>query len=205
MIRGNLPALRIVVFAAGYSTRLGSPKALARIHGTKLLHRTVRVLAPFAFPAPVFVVVPPRSSSWQTGIGPGRVQFIVNPRRAGGLSTSVCSGIRRARAGAAVLLLPVDLMELVPRDIARLIARWRGVRRKVVARAAGKHAGAPLILPRYLFQTTLALTGDVGLRDLVRLLPAEAVRLVNLPSANLDVDTRQDLQRARRRFHARAF
>jgi CTP:molybdopterin cytidylyltransferase MocA len=81
-----------------------------------------------------------------------------------------------------------------------LIARWRGARRKVVARRVDTHAGAPLILPRWLYASALGVTGDGGLRDLVRRLPRGAVSLTVLASAEPDVDTPQDLERARRRM-----
>jgi CTP:molybdopterin cytidylyltransferase MocA len=57
----------------------------------------------------------------------------------------------------------------------------------------------PLILPRRLYPRALAVTGDVGLRELVNGLPAKERVLVDLPSAALDVDTPQDLRAARLR------
>jgi molybdenum cofactor cytidylyltransferase len=122
-----------------------------------------------------------------------------------GLSSSVRRGITRARYSAAVLLLPVDLADLQRRDIARLIARWRGARRSVVARWVQARAGTPLILPRWLYARARGLAGDRGLRDLVRGLPNDAVSLVMLPSAESDVDTVRDLERARRRVRPRNF
>jgi CTP:molybdopterin cytidylyltransferase MocA len=80
-----------------------------------------------------------------------------------------------------------------------LIRRWRGARRRVAARRVDGHAGAPLIVPRWLCARAVSLAGDAGLRELVRRLPRHEVSLTDLPSAELDVDTPQDLERARRR------
>jgi len=208
-IGDNLRALRIVVFAAGLSARLGQPKPLARVRGVRLLQRTCRLLEPFAGSSRLIVVVPPRASRYRTGLDVRKIDFVTNRRRESGLSSSVHAGIKRARFSAAVLLLPVDLVDLTAADVARLISRWRGARRKVVARRVRDHPatpGTPLILPRALYRASLAVRGDQGLRDFVRWLPAEGVRLVPLPSAALDVDTPQDLARARRRApQARAF
>jgi molybdenum cofactor cytidylyltransferase len=195
----TLPALRIVVLAAGYSARLGKPKALARVHGLKLLWRTIRLLAPVATGSKIIVVIPPRAARYKIGSSRRSVTFVANPHRASGLSSSVRLGVARARYSAAVLLLPVDLVELQRRDIARLIARWRGARRRVAAHRVQAGAGAPLVLPRWLYARALGLAGDHGLRDLVRRLPTGIVSLVNLPSAESDVDTARDLARARRR------
>jgi molybdenum cofactor cytidylyltransferase len=199
----TLPTLRIVVLAAGFSARLGKPKALARVHGSTLIERTVGLLAPFARSSKIIVVIPPGAARYRIGSHARSVAFIANPTRTAGLSSSVRRGITQARYSAAVLLLPVDLADLQRRDIARLIARWRGARRSVVARWVQARAGTPLILPRWLYARARGLAGDRGLRDLVRGLPNDAVSLVMLPSAESDVDTVRDLERARRRVRAR--
>jgi molybdenum cofactor cytidylyltransferase len=201
----TLPTLRIVVLAAGFSARLGKPKALARVHGSTLIERTVGLLAPFARPSKIIVVIPPGAARYRIGSHARSVAFIANPTRMAGLSSSVRRGITQARYSAAVLLLPVDLADLQRRDIARLIARWRGARRSVVARWVQARAGTPLILPRWLYARARGLAGDRGLRDLVRGLPNDAVSLVMLPSAESDVDTVRDLERARRRVRPRNF
>jgi molybdenum cofactor cytidylyltransferase len=198
MISCSLPTLRIVVLAAGFSARLGEPKALARVRGVTLLDRTLNLLAPFAADSKVVVVVPPRAGRYRVGVDPKSVAFVANRRRAAGLSSSVRYGIARARYSAAVLLLPVDLVRLDRRDIGRLISRWRGSRRKVVARRTNDGAATPLILPRGLYSRARLVTGNLGLRNWVRGLPSELVSQVDLSSAAADVDTVEDLARARR-------
>jgi len=195
----SVALLRIVVLAAGFSARLGQPKALARIHGVSVLYRTIRTLSPFRASASIIVVIPPRAVRYTLGFRPRAVAFVANPDRATGLASSVRLGVSRARHSAGILLVPADLVDLEHRDIARLIARWRGARRSVAARRVEAHAGAPLILPRWLYSRALTIAGDAGLREMVRRLPRHAVSLTNLPSAELDVDTPEDLKRARRR------
>jgi molybdenum cofactor cytidylyltransferase len=202
MKRGMSPSalrLRIVVLAAGFSSRLGQPKALARIHGVSILNRTIRTLSPFRAGFSIVVVIPRRAVRYTLGFPRRSVAFVANSDRAAGLASSVRLGVGRARHSAGILLLPVDLVDLERRDIARLIARWCGARRRVAARRVEAHAGAPLILPRWLYARAATILGDVGLRELVRRLPRHAVSLTDLPSAELDVDTPQDLERARRR------
>jgi molybdenum cofactor cytidylyltransferase len=196
--RSGPPAPRIVLLAAGFSVRMGKPKALARVRGTSLIARTLRVLTPSATAA-VIVVVPPRASRLRAELRGHAATPVANPLAREGLSSSVRRGLRQARYQAAVLLVPVDLPYLEPRDIARLIARWRGARRRVAARRIGTEAGAPLILPRRFYPIALGIAGDVGLKALIRHLPAQDVALVSLRSAAFDVDTARDLERARRR------
>jgi molybdenum cofactor cytidylyltransferase len=188
----------MVVLAAGLSTRLGSPKSLARVRGTSLICTTVRLLAPLAI-SPIIIVTPARATRVRSELRGLPVRFVENPQRAQGLSTSVRRGLAAAYPGAAVLLLPVDLPRLKRRDLVRLLSRWRGSRRRLVASRFDGHGGAPLIVPRWLCTRALAISGDRGLRDLVSRLSPEDLTLVRLPAAAADIDTPEDLAHVRRR------
>jgi len=193
------PTPRIVVLAAGYSARLGRPKALARVRGSSLIRRTVRLLAPLAAER-IIVVIPRRAVRAREELRGMRVDLVVNPHRAGGLSTSVRRGLTAGRCSAALLMLPVDLVHLQRRDLERMIARWSGARRRVVARRVAEHGGTPVILPRWLWGRAQRIAGDRGLKQLLSELPPVYVTLLPVPSAAFDVDTAQDLARARRRW-----
>ena len=200
----TLPGLQVVILAAGFSSRLGRPKALTRVRTLSLLRRTL-TLAARCKPAKIVVVLPRQAARYRLEARGLRVTFVANPRRADGLSSSVRRGIAQARYSCALLLLPVDLAALQHRDLKLLISRWRAVRRSVIARRVEQdgeppHGGAPLILPRWLYARARAVQGDIGLRDLLRALPARQRVLLRLPSAALDVDTPQDLRAARRRL-----
>jgi molybdenum cofactor cytidylyltransferase len=177
---------------------------MARVRSVTLLRRTLTLAAQFS-PAKIVVVLPPQAARYRIEARGLKVTFAVNPRRADGLSSSVRRGIAQARYSRALLLLPVDLVTLQSRDMARLISRSRAARRCVIARRVGpqqgtSHGGVPLILPRWLYARALAVTGDIGLRELVSGLPARQRVLLNLPSAALDVDTPEDLRIARHRL-----
>jgi molybdenum cofactor cytidylyltransferase len=194
----SLPELQILILAAGFSSRLGRPKALARVRSVSLLRRTL-ILAARLGPAKIIVVLPRGAARYRIEARGLNVVFVANPRRADGLSSSVRCGIAYARHSPALLLLPVDLAIVRQADMSRLISHWRAARRCVVARRIGPHGGVPLILPHRLYARALAVTGDVGLRELINGLPARERVLVDLPSAALDVDTPQDLRAARLR------
>jgi molybdenum cofactor cytidylyltransferase len=198
--------LQAIILAAGFSSRLGSPKALARVGAQSLLRRTI-ALASGLGPSEILIVVPRRASSYVTQARGFKVILTANPHRAEGLSSSVRRGLIRARYSAAALLLPVDLAALRRRDIVRLVSRWRAHRRCVIARRLEggddmPRGGVPLILPRWLYSRAQCVTGDIGLRGLVSGLPPSQRILLPLASAALDVDTPQDLRAARRRRRA---
>jgi molybdenum cofactor cytidylyltransferase len=197
---GTLPVLRIVLLAAGFSRRLGRPKALARVRGVALLRRTLVVLGPFAGSWPIIVVVPPAAARFRQAAKGLPASWVVNRRRATGMASSLRTGLRRARYSAGALILPVDLAALAGRDIARLVRRWKGARRKVVARLVEGGPAVPLVLPHGCYPCTGRITGDQGLRGVLRGLSPQYVLLEPLASAQFDVDTPADLARARRGY-----
>jgi molybdenum cofactor cytidylyltransferase len=193
--------LEIIILAAGFSTRLGQSKALARIHGISLLRRAL--LAAASLKASRITVVIPRKAAPYRHEGRGMpVVWAVNARRAQGLSSSVRRGIAAARHSAAILIMPADLAHLKATELERLVRRWQAAPRRLVARRIDRTGGTPLILPRWLFNRALAIQGDVGLRDLIGQLPAGQRVLVELPSAAVDVDTPDDLHTVRRRYRS---
>jgi molybdenum cofactor cytidylyltransferase len=194
----SLRTLQIVILAAGFSSRLGQPKALARVRGRSLLARTLDLTRGLAASSRV-VVIPPNAARYKMLVPGAKVAWANNPRRAEGLSSSVRLGLIAARYASAVLFLPVDLVNLKRHEVERLILRWRSSPRRVVARRLADSGGIPLILPKRLFPRALRLSGDIGLRALIAALPHEQCVLVNLPSAAADVDTPQALAEARRR------
>jgi molybdenum cofactor cytidylyltransferase len=203
MIAAHPRKLQIVVLAAGFSSRLGQPKALARVHGASLLRRTLKVASSFGAHR-ITVVAPPNVARYRIEARGMKVRWAVNPQRTRGLSSSVRRGIAAARYAPAILLLPADLVRLTGRDLFRLVQRWHSAPRRLIARRIGLAGAIPVILPRWLYARASTLAGDVGLRELIGQLAPESRVLVDLPSASWDVDTPQDLKEARRRFCARA-
>jgi molybdenum cofactor cytidylyltransferase len=199
MIAAHPRKLQIVVLAAGFSSRLGQPKALARVHGVSLLRRTLEVASSFGADR-VIVVVARNAARHRIEARGMKVLWAVNAQRARGLSSSVRRGIAAARYAPAILLLPADLIQLTGRDLFRLVQRWHSAPRRLIARRIDLSGATPVILPRWLYARASNLTGDVGLRQLIGQLPADNRVLVDLPSAIWDVDTPQDLRHARRRF-----
>jgi molybdenum cofactor cytidylyltransferase len=202
----GLARLQVIVLAAGFSSRLGEPKALARVRGSSLLRRTLRCAAAL-HPARIIVVVPRNSPRYRTQARGMKVTFADNSARHRGLSSSVRRGIAAARYAPAVLLMPVDLVNVKSRELARLVKRWHGAPRCVIARRicapAASFGAAPLVLPRRFHERALRVSGDAGLRELIGQLPPDSRVLVDVPSAAIDIDTPEDLRAARRSFRSR--
>jgi molybdenum cofactor cytidylyltransferase len=199
----SLSRLQIIVLAAGFSTRLGQPKAFARVRGVSLLRNSLKLAATLNC-GRIIAVVARHGTRYRAEARGIDVTFVANSRRHRGLSSSVRRGIAAARYSPAVLLMPVDLINLKRRELARLVRRWRAAQRSVIARRIGRFGAVPLILPRRLYPRALGIVGDVGLRELIAQLPDDNRVLVDLPSAAVDIDTPQDLQAARRSLRRRS-
>jgi molybdenum cofactor cytidylyltransferase len=197
-----LAQLRIVILAAGFSSRLGRPKALARIHGVSLLRRALNSAAGLKA-ADIIAVVPRNAARYRVETRGIKARLVVNPCRARGLSSSVRLGIARSRYSPAILFVPVDLVNLTSGDLLRLVRARQSARRRVIARRIGTHGAAPMLLPRRFYTRASGIVGDVGLRWLIAQLPADSIELIDLPSAALDIDTPQDLDAARASFRVR--
>ena len=96
MKTGNRPRLAVIILAAGFSSRLGRPKALARVRSLSLLRRTLILVAQLTS-AKIVVVAPPRAARYRIEARGIKVQFAVNRRRATGLSSSVRRGLAEVR------------------------------------------------------------------------------------------------------------
>ncbi|MGZ6299497.1 MAG: nucleotidyltransferase family protein [Candidatus Limnocylindria bacterium] len=178
-----------VILAAGVSRRYGSPKQLVQIAGRTLLEHVVR-LAFEARLAPVVAVVPAWLSR-PAALEARELRWIRNPFPERGMGLSLRLGL--AALGddvpAAIILLG-DQPTISAATIAAVLAA-RGDR-PVVAAAAHGVLAPPVLIENSHFLLADALTGDVGLRDLLRGDPG-LVTAVTVPGHPPDLDTPADL------------
>jgi molybdenum cofactor cytidylyltransferase len=173
-----------VILAAGFSRRLGRPKQTLEIGGETLVERAVR-LAGEAGLSPVCVVVA------DAAVVEGLVAMVVvNGEAEEGMASSIRCGVARAAElqGAGIVLMTSDQVALRAEHLRLLV---EDESRMTGSRYAGR-VGIPAYFPAASFEDLLRLRGDVGARDLLR----EAHSVV-AEELSLDVDTEQDLERAR--------
>lgn len=187
-----------VVLAAGGSRRLGRPKQLVRHRLRPLVVHAVTAVRNVLPAATLIVVVGAEALKMRLALRRTRcnVHIVANPGWANGLATSLRIGVAAAPRGArAALVLLVDQPRVGPPALERLLAAWRrrpGV--PAAARYEGR-AGAPAILPRRHWRALRSLHGDEGARALLR--QGDALTLVDIPEAALDIDTPADLAKLR--------
>jgi molybdenum cofactor cytidylyltransferase len=180
-----------VILAAGASRRYGSAKQLVVVDGRTLLEHAVDAAAA-AHLAPVVVVVPVWLSRPARLDGVG-LRWIRNPFPERGLSLSLrlAFGALGDEVGAAVILLG-DQPRLPAASIEAVLA-GRG-RKPVVASESDGILAPPVLIERSHFSLVEGLTGDVGLRQLLREHP-DLVAHVPVAAHPPDVDTPADLDR----------
>ncbi len=178
-----------VVLAAGASTRLGQPKQEVRIGCETLLERAVRTAGEAGLD-PVFVVLRPGEQT----LDAATARIVTNHEAAEGMAASIRAGVGAAREVAAdgIVILACDQPAVTAEHVAELI-RIGGDAGDVVASAYAGRKGVPAYFPASAFTALGALRGDRGARDLL-----ESAGSVFLKDGELDIDTVEDLARARR-------
>jgi molybdenum cofactor cytidylyltransferase len=178
-----------VILAAGESRRFGSPKQLAELEGRTLLDHVVAT-AHAAGLSPVVAVVPTWLTRPAAGEGP---HWIPNPHPEWGISHSLRLGLEAVADAEAAVILLGDQPRVAVTTITQLLAA-RGDRPMVAVEAGGLLA-PPVLIERSHFELANALSGDQGLRDVLRGSP-ELVTPVPVAEHAADIDTPDDLNRA---------
>jgi molybdenum cofactor cytidylyltransferase len=191
-------SIAAVVLAAGASTRLGELKQLVMLANETLLERAAR-MAREAGCSPVIVILGAEAEAVRARSSLGDAVIVVNGGWEEGMASSVRLGVQTCRliAGEAegIVLMTCDQPAVTVQHL-QLLMTGGEVK---ASRYAGRN-GVPAFFPAQSFNELLSLTGDVGARTL--LASADAVEL---PDGDLDVDTAEDLARARKLFGAPGF
>jgi molybdenum cofactor cytidylyltransferase len=181
-----------VVLAAGASRRLGMAKQMVEIGGETLLARAVRV-ANEAGLRPVFVVVSGGQNAVFSAQKLLNCVVLVNEKSGEGMASSIRLGVVAAAEAAvdSVVVMACDQPAVSAAHLRELAAGGDEV---VASEYAGRR-GVPAYFPDRVFGELMALRGNVGARELLK-----AARGVELVGGELDVDTVEELERARKLY-----
>jgi molybdenum cofactor cytidylyltransferase len=183
-----MAAVAAIVLAAGESLRFGSPKQLIRLGHETLLERAVRVAAEAAL-YPIYGIISPDLAREPT---PDRMIPIVNRDAMEGMASSIRCGVRALQDADASLSGAIILACDQPSITAEHLKQLARGGQDVLASAYAEKKGIPVYFPVGVFGELLTLRGDTGAREFLK--SAEALEL---PGGELDIDTIEDLERAR--------
>jgi CTP:molybdopterin cytidylyltransferase MocA len=179
-----------VLLAAGSGSRLGQPKALVELGGSRLVDRGIELLR--AGGADPVVVVTGAVALTLPG-----VISVHNPDWASGMGSSLAAGLRAVPDGpAAAVVALVDQPLIGAAAVQRLIAAYAAGAAVAVAGYHGRPRN-PVLLARAHWPEVISLAaGDVGARPFLRAHP-DLVTLVECADTGQpdDLDTPADLAR----------
>jgi molybdenum cofactor cytidylyltransferase len=196
------PRISAVLLAAGSSTRFGDTKQLALIDAdATMIERAVETLKRSRVEK-VVVVLGSRSKEIRErlrGVAEG-VLFVENPEFRSGLSSSLKAGLRAtSQESDAVVVALADQPLVTSRLVDAVISRYLDTRCAVVTASSGDVISPPALFDRSVFGELMALQGDVGARQVILdHAPFERVEVDR--DELIDVDTKTDMEKARKRL-----
>lgn len=191
---GGSHDVHILILAAGGSSRLGSPKQLARVQGRPALQRVTATAVAIASQN-VSVVVGAHAAEVMPMLARMGVGTVINPRWEEGLASSIRAGIKALPPACdSVMLLLGDQVAVTPDDLRRLLEAWKGQETVIAAALYQRASGVPAIFPRWCFEELTHLRGDRGAKFVLQRHAGRVVH-VPMPNAAIDIDTPADLER----------
>jgi len=184
-----------VILAAGRSSRMGRDKALLAYAETTFLGSLVSVFEQCC--EPVVVVLGHHAEAIRPAAGAARVA--VNEDYDRGMLSSLQTGLRALPEDAeAVAFTLVDHPGLRVETLRRLIAAFEESGAPLASPTYGGERGHPVIVSREVADELLALPAGASPKPVLRGRYAEAVFVeVDDPAVVADIDTPEDLERAR--------
>jgi molybdenum cofactor cytidylyltransferase len=187
-----------VLLAAGRSTRMGGPNKLLAVLDGKPLVRHAAEAALGSRASSVVVVTGHMAEAIEAALAGLDVTILHNPDYRDGLSTSLKAGIAAvpADAEAAVIMLG-DMPRVTAATVDRLIEAYDpGSGALVVVPTAEGRRGNPTLISRRFFPDLMAVTGDIGARQVLQGYPEAVVEVEMGIDVGLDLDTPEALEQA---------
>ncbi len=188
-----------IVLAAGRGARFDGArgKLLADFGGRPMVRRAVEA-ALGSNASKTIVVTGHASGDIEQALAGLPVVFAYNADYASGMASSLRAGIAHAADSAGALVLLADMPGVTSTILDQLIAAFeRAPDRAAAAPVYQGRRGNPVLLGARLFAGIAGLTGDEGARRLLRSVDAVIEVAVDNESVLADVDTLEDLERAR--------
>ncbi len=189
-----------IVLAAGGSRRLGRPKQLLCRAGEPLIARVVRVVADTR-PCRLLVMLGASREAVAASLGtplPAEVELHDVAGWRDGLAASLAMAARAlAPHRGPVLITGIDQPALDTPQLRALLDGARDAPSGCAALMHGARPGAPAVLSPALFGQVDAVQGDRGFGALLAALPHDALFRLRAPALTRDIDTPEDLRRAR--------
>lgn len=192
------PRIGTVVLAAGAAERMGCPKQLLEVGGRSLVRRAAEAVLELGV-GRVVVVLGAHADRVAPELAGLRVTVASHDGWREGMGSSLRAGVEALATEAELAGILVTLADQPCVDagvLGRVVSAFREGGADAVASGYADAVGVPALFGPSWFARLRALEGEQGAGRLLRAAP-DAVRVVPVPEAALDVDTPDDLARAR--------
>jgi molybdenum cofactor cytidylyltransferase len=191
-----------VVLAAGSSTRMGRNKLLFDLGGEPVVRRAVRT-AQRAGLDPIVVVLGHEAEAVRAALASLPCRFVVNPRHAEGMNSSVSAGFAALPPDVAAGVVVLSDMPLVSAEmIAALVERYRASDALLVFSEYDGVQAPPTLFDRSLFAELAGPEGKGCGKTMRRRHPGREA-IVAWPAAALaDLDVPEDYERVKAQLAA---
>jgi molybdenum cofactor cytidylyltransferase len=189
-----------VVLAAGRSTRMGGANKLLAVIGGKPLVRIAAEQALASRADPVIVVTGHERERVEAALAGLDLRMMHNANYADGLGSSLKAGVAAVPPEADGVIVCLGDMPQVTADlIDRLIAAYDAEKGAlVIAPTRNGQRGNPVLWSRRFFPDLMAITGDIGARNLLAGYGEAVVEVpVTEAGAFVDIDTPDALSAAK--------
>ena len=195
-----VPVITGVILAAGASSRMGTQKLLLPLAGETVVGRTVREVAESGVDD-VLVVVGFEHERVTAALEGRRCRITHNPDFATGMGSSFRTAVASLEESAAAMFALADQPFVTAAEYRRLIEAYRQNPPGIVSVRYGDVTAPPHLFDRRFFPELGAL--EHGARPVLQRHRDKTVVLHFPPEMLLDIDTREDYERAIERLAGR--
>jgi molybdenum cofactor cytidylyltransferase len=192
-----------VVLAAGSSTRMGRNKLLFDLGGEPVVRRAVRT-AREAGLDPIIVVLGHEADAVRAALDSLPCRFVVNPRHAEGMNSSVSAGFAALPPDVAAGVVVLSDMPLVSAEmIAALVEHYRADDALLVFSEYDGVQAPPTLFDRSLFAELAGPEGKGCGKTMRRRHPGREAVIAWPAAALADLDVPEDYERVKAQLAAR--
>jgi molybdenum cofactor cytidylyltransferase len=188
-----------IILAAGESVRMGQPKLLMNWHNHTIVEQTIDNYLNSSVNETI-VVIGYKAGEIEKAIGDRSVITVLNPHYAKGMSTSIIAGLDFVSVKARGILLALADQPLLDKNpINKLIEAFDSSDKGIVVPVHKGKRGNPVILDVKYRKEILALTGDIGAKEIVDRNPDDVLEIDVGEHTITDIDNPEDYRVQKKR------
>jgi molybdenum cofactor cytidylyltransferase len=187
-----------LVLAAGEGRRFGGAKLAADLDGVTVLDHSVEAMLLVPAIERIVVVLGAHAQEVSERADLAEVETVIADDWREGISSSLRAGVDALAGSEALLITLGDQPFITPQVIAAIVDQIGGPEPAARATYDGR-PGHPVLVKRELYAALRLLRGDAGARDLLAKAGVREFECGHLCAPD-DIDTRDDLDAARRRL-----